>query len=356
MNRDEYEDRTTDLLRQALTEEAAMVEPGPGGLQEIQARTADSEAASRRTRRRWMLVTPLGAGLAAAAVIFGIVLANGGTNPGAQNPPAVGQRDYTTPDPHQGVYDPSAPASEQFTVYYPGKDADVTADPPQFARLYAETHTVTNPGDEPQLAAVNELLRGTPIDPDYRSLLPQGLYATAVTESGGVTTVALAGDYTKTEIGINPHPSPFGFSQNEGVALQGLLRTIGATGSVKFTYNGEPIDMLENNDVSPLQPAADDEVRAFITIDNIVDGQTMTNPVTVQVSGNVYEGNVNWTLLDSNGDKVDEGYVTTSMGMWTQVAIDLGTLGTGTYTFKAVEHSAEDGRVINLDDKTFTVE
>jgi hypothetical protein len=353
---DDGTDRTTDLLRQALTEEAAMVEPGPGGLQQIQSRTADDEAASRRTRRRWLIVTPLGAGLAAAAVITGIVLANGGTNTGAQNQHAINQPGYTTPDPHRGVYDPSAPASEQVTVYYPGKHWNPTADPPQFVRLYAETHTVANAGDDPQLAAVNELLRGTPIDSDYRSLLPQGLYATGVTVSGGVTSVDLAGDYTKTEIGINPHPSPLGFSQNEGVALQGLLKTVGATGDVTFTYNGEPIDMLENNDVSPLSPASDDETRAFVTIDNIVDGQTVASPVTVQVSGNVFEGNVTWTLLDASGTKVDEGYVTTSMGMWTQAPVELGTLDPGTYIFRAFELSAMDGSVINLDDKTFTVE
>jgi hypothetical protein len=44
------------------------------------------------------------------------------------------------------------------------------------------------------------------------------------------------------------------------------------------------------------------------------------------------------------------------MGMWTQTPVELGTLDAGTYTFKAFERSAEDGHVINLDDKTFTVE
>jgi hypothetical protein len=343
-------DKTTDLLKQALTEEAAMVEPGPGGLQQIQARTAESNAASRRTRRRWMLVTPLGAGLAAAAVIFGIVVLNGGSNNGTDGTPAVSQ-----PGPHQGVYDPTAPASEQFTVYYPGKDSNVLADPPRYARLYAETHTISDPASDPRLTALNELLTAQPIDANYTSFLPTGLYATGITDDGGVPTVHLAGDLTPLNLGIYPHPSPAGFSEQEGVALQGLLRTIGAAGPVRFTYNGNPIDMLENNDVSPLTQASDDAVRAFITIDNIVDGQTVSNPVTVQISGNVFEGNVNWQL-DANDVKVDEGYVTTTMGMWTQVPVDLGTLDPGTYTFKAVEYSAEDGSPMNMDDKTFTVE
>ncbi len=81
----------------------------------------------------------------------------------------------------------------------------------------------------------------------------------------------------------------------------------------------------------------------------------MTNPVTVKVSGNVFEGTVNWQLLDATGTKVDEGFVTTSMGQWTQASIDLGTLDPGTYTIRCLEFSPKDGKPGNVDDKTFTV-
>jgi hypothetical protein len=334
---DNTDDRTTALLKQALSEEAAMVDASPGGLQQIQARTAEANGSNSSRRRRWMLVTPLGAGLAAAAVIFGIVVLNGGSNNAGDKTPAV-----STPQQHQGVYDPNAPASQQFTVWYVGPDP---ANPQLKPRLFAETHTVTNPGSDPQIAAVRELLTSTPIDPDYRNPWGQSLDVTDITANSGVTTFNLA-DPDNDGVGALPANQTL-----RTLALQTLARTAGMDSGVFGLYfNGGGDDI--GYSVQPL-----DAVRAFLTIDNIVDGQTLSNPVTVQVSGNTFEGNVVWQLLDANGDKVDEGYTTTSQGMWTQVPVELGDLSPGTYTFKAIEYSMEDGQTIqNLDDKTFTVE
>jgi hypothetical protein len=327
------EDRTTELLAQALAEEAAAVEPSLGALQQIQARTAESAADSRRSRRRWLLVTPLGAGLAAAAVIFGVVALNGGSDNGSEQPPIANQ----VSGPHQGVYDPSAPAAEQVTVWYVGPQP---ANPELAPRLYAETHTVESPGDDPQLAAANEAVTASPIDADYANVWPSGLNIASITEDSGVPSINFESD------GSVDMPT----GQTLDLGLQAIARTIGLEGGTfGWSLNGTSDDV-------GYAVASDDDVRAFITIDNIVEGQTVSSPVTVEVSGNVFEGNVEWALLDASGDQVDDGYVTTSMGMWTQVPVDLGALDPGTYTFTALEHSAKDGSVINLDDKTFTVE
>jgi len=102
--------------------------------------------------------------------------------------------------------------------------------------------------------------------------------------------------------------------------------------------------------------APDEDIRSYISIDNIVDGQTVSSPVQVLVSGNTFEGNVTWQLFDSTQTIVKKGYVTTSQGMWTQAPIELGDLDPGTYELQALETSAEDGStVVNVDDKTFTV-
>ena len=116
-------------------------------------------------------------------------------------------------------------------------------------------------------------------------------------------------------------------------------------------------DVNGNGDLVGYTVERDDEMRSYISIDNIVDGQTMTNPVTVLVSGNTFEGNVSWQLFDATQKIIDKGYVTTSQGMWTQAPVDLGTLDPGTYELQALETSAEDGSyIINVDNKTFTVE
>lgn len=363
------DDRTAELLARALSEHAAMVDPDPGALQAIQRRTAAAPARARRAVRQPWLLGALGAGLATAAVVTAIVLVvnNGGDSTPSAAPANQQSTGPTSQQntggsvqqvhPHRGFYDPTAPAADQVTVYYPGPVPDPSAgDPTQTVRLYAETHTLTDPGDDPRLAALNELLSSTPIDADYTAWLPRDVYATGISDVGPVTTVDLAGAPSLLSIGALPHPSPMGFSQNEGVAIQGLLKTIGADRPVSFTYNGKPIAMFELNDASPsISPAADDDVRAFVSIDNIVDGQTVTNPVTVLVSGNTFEGNVVWQLRDSNGTMVDNGYVTTAQGSWKQVTIHLGTLDPGTYTFRAFEGSGQDGSAINVDDKTFTV-
>ena len=371
------DDRTAQLLAQALAEEADQVDPSPGGLQAIQRRTS---ATPRRTSRRapWVLGT-LGAGLATAAVITTVVLVGQGNGP-AQTPaagkPSGGTVQQTTAAQqttawqetttaqqttgpqqatsaaqpgamHPGVYDPNSPASSQVTLYYVGPQPQ---NPVRAPRLYAETHTVGSFDGPADVEAVHEFLTSTPIDPDYRSGWPAGVDVSTISSSGGVTTVALVGD---ADLGTRPEPVQFDPSRE--VAVQALLKTAGVTGAATFTDNGDPLGLVLHTSAR-VSAESDDGVRAFITIDNMVDEQAMTNPVTVLVSGNTFEGNVNWQLLDSTGTKIKDGYVTTSMGTWTQVPVRLGTLDAGSYTFRALEYSAKDGSPTNVDDKNFTVD
>ncbi|MEJ7689184.1 MAG: Gmad2 immunoglobulin-like domain-containing protein [Nocardioidaceae bacterium] len=142
------------------------------------------------------------------------------------------------------------------------------------------------------------------------------------------------------------------------LAVQALFRTAGLTpgGSGTLTYNGDPVSTILGVDL-PVTGAPDVDVRALVSIDNIDEGQTVSSPVTVTVSGNTFEANVNWLLLDANGANLHNGYAMVgSYGEWAQADIELGALAAGTYTFKAFEQSAKDGSEINVDDKTFTVE
>jgi hypothetical protein len=363
MNSNEDRDPTVELLSQTLSEEAAMVQPTPGALQSIQQRTRKS-----RVRDPWVLGA-FGAGLATAAVITAVVvIGNNSSDPSGSTPPVTtqpgeteqptgtGELTQTAVEPngmHQGVYDPNADAAHQFTIYYVGPSP---TNPQLSPRLYAETHTVSDPGTDPRLAAVNEFLTSTPIDPDYESDWPEGVYSTGISESDGVTTVDLSGSADLGEGILDAAP---GVEDRLAVSLQGLLATLDAPGPVAFTHDGAPLDRVLYQNVSPsISTASDMDVRAWITIDNIVEGQTVTSPVTVQLSGNVFEGNVNWILVDLDHDSlpVDDGFTTTSMGTWSQAEVRLGDLEPGTYLFIANELSAEDGNPINTDDKTFTVE
>jgi Immunoglobulin-like domain of bacterial spore germination len=333
----EHADDTTDLLKQALAEEAQATEPTPGALQQIQARTAAASSASSRARRRWIVVTPIGAGVAAAAVILGVTVLGGGDDKVGEQPPAASrQNDQSAP--HGGAYDPNAPASDQVRAWYVGDNADSSGKTP---RLFAETHTVTDPGDDAPVAAANEAVAATPIDPDYRNVWPAGLGVGSIEKTSGVTSINLVGDQSGD--------LPSGRLLDLG--LQAIARSAGLQPGDMFGWS-----LNGTSDDVGYSVAPDDDVRSYISIDDIVDGQTLTSPVTALVSGNTFEGNVSWQLFDSTQKIVDKGFVTTSQGMWTQAPIELGNLDPGTYELQALETSAEDGSyVINVDNKTFTV-
>jgi len=264
--------------------------------------------------------------------------------------------------PHQGVYDPNAPAARQVTMYYPGDSPDVFSIAP---RLYSEAHTLPEAPDDPVLAAVREWWTSLPIDPDLMPVLMgnESLHVVDVSTVGQTTTIALeslSGALPEGEPLLVGDHRPVGSPAQQRAQIlpyfQALLRTAGVVGEARFTYNGEPVDESNGVRLNPLRAMSDEEVRAWIEIVNLVEGQTVTNPVTITVSGNVFEGNVNWELFDDGGAKVDEGFVTTAMGVWQQADIELGTLEPGTYRIRCLEYSMEDGSPMNIVDKTFTVE
>ncbi|MBA3265822.1 MAG: hypothetical protein H0T14_05530 [Nocardioidaceae bacterium] len=262
---------------------------------------------------------------------------------------------------HQGVYDPNAPADRQVTMYYAGRSAAFSEKGP---RLYAEPHTLPAAPDDPALAAAREWWTSLPIDPDLMPVMmgSPDLEVVDVSQSEQSTTIAIEGPEGPTAgdqsllSGDHLVGSP---AQQHALILsyyQALLRTAGVEDEARFTYNGEPVDESNGVRLDPLRVMPDEEVRAWIDIVTPVEGQTVSNPVTVTVSGNVFEGNVNWQLFDQAGAKVDEGFVTTAFTVWRQADIELGTLEPGTYRIRCLEYSMEDGSPMNIVDKTFTVE
>lgn len=333
-------DETAELLKRALAAEAADVSTDATALQRIQRRTAGAGAAgsSAPARQRWVLGA-FGAAAATAAVITAVVVV--GDQPDQGSP---GPADTPTGTPTTSVVQ-RAPVTRFVAVTYVGPSED------DF-RLFTESHGVESAGD-PALAAVHEFLTGQPADPDYFTGWPEGLDVSGIDSSNGSIQVDLTGPAG----GLTEPGSASSGQQERAVAVQALLRTAGGrVGDVAtLTYNGDIVETALGVDF-PVKVAADEQTRAFITIDGILDGQPLDNPVTVQVSGNVFEANVSWILSDDNGAKLDEGFVMVgSYGDWDQADIKLGTLNPGTYTIQALEYSAKDGSPTYVDDKTFTV-
>jgi Immunoglobulin-like domain of bacterial spore germination len=367
---------TEELLRQALADQAAGVQPDPHALQMIRRRTAGSPTTreSLLGRRKegptgvrrtppWLLGV-LGAGVATATVITAVVMISG-NNPNPRSAPAAGSGHSTTvatvsveptspttsPSPasirkHPGVYDPSAPAAQQVTLYYVGRIAGKGDQVP--FRLYPEQHTVQQTEGSPALTAVHEFLTSTPLDHDYFTGWPSGVDVSNIATRKGLTTIGLKGTADLSSSGARA-----AYPGARSAALQALLATAGVQGEAAFTYNGAPVDLEDHQPVVQRQP--DEDVRAWVSITSPVEGQTVDNPVTVRGSANVFEANVNWDLRDARGRVVDSGFATAGFMQWKDFSIDLGTLDPGTYTIRAYETSAKTGRPTFIDDKTFTV-
>jgi hypothetical protein len=341
MNTDDHE--TADLLRQALHEEAAMVQIDPAALHTIQERTRRSES----SRRSWMYAG-IGAAAATAAIITGVTVLGDNSDPSSSPGPATQgpTADSTTPPDQSTPTDdaPTAvvgPETEAGTLIYVG---------PSNHRLYAERAEV--PKDD-NIATMNQMLATPPHDPDYTSGWPEGVQVDGFRELEHGLVMELSGP-----VGAAISKDP-GLGEDGGeLALEALLFNGNfqpGEGVTEVTYNGDPISTPLGVSLPFVLPSFDD-VRPFILITNLDDGEQVSSPVDVDVLGNTFEGTVNWQLLDDSGTKVDEGFVTTSMGEWTSATIKLGTLDPGAYTIRCLEYSAENGKVINLDDKTFTVE
>lgn len=336
-------DATATLLRDVLADRAAVVRPDPGGIGEIRRRIRYASAAHTRRRLAGGVLALTAAAVTSLVVV--IVAHAPSRQPAADHPstPTAHAEAIGTP---ASVYRPSAPERRQLVISYLGPDPR--------SRLYTEIHTVLPYGPNPTLTLLNEFLTATPLDPDYSSgWRATGVRAVAVTSSSRVTTVALVGPP-----GYAPFPLTADASvseQRRAMAIQALLATARLDGQVRFSYNDQPVaDLSGRSDTVDALPA--EKTRPFVSIDDLDNGQVLTNPVTIQVSGNVDEGNVNWSLLDGSGQQVNDGYVTVgSFGTWAQAPINLGKLPEGTYTIRCWDVNPGNGKQVDVDDKAFRV-
>ncbi len=398
------DDPTARLLRQTLEQEAADVHPDPQALQAIHQRvanpdgrtsprasawqTASSLESQRSSRTPWFLGAAGAAAATVAVIAAFVVIGNHHGSPSTL--PAVGRHQTTQPGgsshsatstaspaspapvspplnatatastvaparPHSGVYDPNAPASDQVTMYYVGPTG----------RLYSERHTLSVAPKDTALAATQEWWTSRPIDSDLRPVMAGNtdMRVVGVSTFGQTTTIAIEGPrlpgprvgvhflYGGDQVG-----SAAQLHREDLLLYQALLRTAGVTGEARFTYNGRSVAESNGIRLDPLRVMTDLEVRAFISIDNIVEGQIVHNPVTVSGSANLFEGNLNWDLSDARGQVVKSGHTAAGSMQWKPFAIKLGKLRPGTYTIRAYESSPKNGQPTYVDDKTFTVQ
>lgn len=327
-------------LRDALSSEADMVQTSGNGLQRIRERT---NTAHRPWWQHPGVLAVAAAVLLGAAVGVGFAVlggGDGGNNVVAADPSdtasaSVSPSDTPSPTPSDTATTTPAGEPKDVYVYYHA------VDPVSGARLYRELIPDAAPAsDLPVEVALRAMFRGKPNDPDYHSDWPQGTELVSYASDGDTATVE-----------IKP---PDGTDWDD-IAFQELVYTVTANANsvqrVILKIDGSPGTPLTLTRAPML------DVQGLIWLLAPTQGATVSSPVQIDGYGTAFEATISWEVRQGgpDGPKVAEGNTMGGSNGEFGEFHDSVDLPPGTYEIRAFESSAEDGRPLHVDTKTFTV-
>lgn len=330
-------DPTAARLRAALNAEAAMTNPADDGLANIRARTSGA-------RTWWQhpgVLAVAAAALIGVVVGGGVALLGGGEDGGTVVADQTSEAATPTPSasasPDTGSPSPTPSPVPMIYVYY------VMDDPTSGPRLYRE-QVESREDLSPGVAALQAMFSTPPRDPDYGSLWPR---TTRLLNTGQA--------YGSDALTLNLSDWPDGPKDQVAAAVQQLVYT--------YTANEQSVKelVLQVNGAAPpgdvavpVSRAPMVDVQGLIWLLSPTEGETVSSPVKIDGYGTAFEGTISWEVR-RNGTVVAEGFTQGgSMGEFGEFS-DTVDLEPGTYELRAFESSAEDGRPIHVDTKTFTV-
>lgn len=245
--------------------------------------------------------------------------------------------------PEPGSEEPAATAT--VPVYFVG-------DTPQGPRLYREFREVEG---DPAAEALALMTAGDALDPDYRTLYPEGSFA-GVEVGDDAITVSLP-DESWT--------SPDAMSEDDAwLAAQQLVYTLQGVAQsrvpVHVELDGQPADLFGLGGELSNEPETD--VRALVNITSPQEGATVGDTFTAEGVSSSFEANTPWQVRDAGGDVVEEGFATAEGWMdklypWS-TEVDVSDLPAGEYTFVAMTDDPSDGEGAGptVDTKSITIE
>ncbi len=196
--------------------------------------------------------------------------------------------------------------------------------------------------------ALTTLLNEPALDPDYSSPWPRSARNFGYEVVGEVATVDLTGFVS---VG----------AEAERIAVQQLVYTVTANDKrvsrVQLLVNG---DVPQSGHLDLSQPVGREpmvDVQGLIWLLGPAQGATVSSPVAITGVGTAFEGTISWQVRREGSDAVVAEGVTSggANGEFGEFS-DSVELEPGTYEMRAFESSAEDGRPLHVDSKTFTVE
>jgi hypothetical protein len=183
--------------------------------------------------------------------------------------------------------------------------------------------------------------------------IPDGTTLLDVAVSDGVATVDLSGTFDDGG----------GSASMLGRVAQvvATLTQFSTIERVAFRLDGEPVETIGGEGVvvdPPIGRTAIEDQTPQILIESPLPGDTVTSPVRVRGTANVFEATVSFEVRDTTGTVVHEGFTTATSGTGTRGTFDttLPLPGLeGTMTIIAFEASAEDGRPLHVVDVQVTL-
>jgi hypothetical protein len=211
--------------------------------------------------------------------------------------------------------------------------------------------------EDPELATVSALLEGPTAD-EREGGLVTAIPATTVVESvsveDGVATVDLSRDFDNGG----------GSASMLGRVAQ-VVATLTRFPTVKrvaFRLDGETVKAIGGEGVvvdPPIGRLAIEDQTPQILIESPLPGDTVSSPIRLQGTANVFEATVSIEARDQTGTVVLQAFTTATSGTGTRGTFDTKlTMPTasGTMTIIAFEASAENGEPLHVVDVQVTVE
>ena len=226
-------------------------------------------------------------------------------------------------------------------------------DTPDGPRLYREFRRVD--AADPLGAALSLAASGDALDPDYRTLLPQGTF-----DTDGSSTIPLPDDsWTRL---------PSGTTEAQGLlALQQLVYTAQGVlqdrSPVTFTdSDGNATQVLGIASEDGFTAADPIRTLALVSVTSPEQGATVSGTFTASGVSSSFEATTPWEVRDASGKVVAQGSATAAGWMdklypW-ETKVDVSGLEPGQYTFVAMtdDPSGGEGSGPMQDSKSITVQ
>jgi hypothetical protein len=161
-------------------------------------------------------------------------------------------------------------------------------------------------------AATNALLEG-PTDAErsagFTSAIPSGTRLLGINIQNGVATVDLTSEYQSG-----------GGSTSMQTRLGQVVYTLTqfpTVQKVRFRLDGNPVNVFSSEGIvldHPVGRADYADLLPAIVVSEPAQGATVTNPVTVSGTANVFEANVTVEVLDAQGKVIGKTFTTASCG------------------------------------------